>query len=141
MNKTEKTKIPKAFIVIRIIGFILLAVAVCSFIAAGVADIFALFPVGGVGLVIGIFLTIVSFMPNLQKLAIKTSKYIIEENKQDLKDISSSGAEIVSEGVTKVTKAVKKGLTEDDSEKMYCKYCGGKIDKDSKFCSFCGGEQ
>ena len=68
---------------------------------------------------------------------IKATKYMIDEVEDDLTDIATKRANINKEGVEITAKAIKDGLT----DKVYCKYCGKKIDKDSKFCKICGKEQ
>ena len=77
----------------------------------------------------------IGFRPEMAKLSTKTAKYIQEENKEDLKEIVTTTAEIHSEAVTVTTKAIKEGL----KDTMYCKHCGKEVDIDSKFCKHCGG--
>ena len=50
----------------------------------------------------------------------------------------NTSVDVAEEAITKVTKAVKEGLKENQT---YCKHCGVQIDSDSKFCSSCGKEQ
>ena len=64
---------------------------------------------------------------------------IIDENEDDIRHVVSKSADMSKDAITTTTRAIKKGLTEDDS--IYCKHCGKKIDADSKFCSICGKEQ
>ena len=76
------------------------------------------------------------FQPEIVKLRTRSAKYIQEENKDDLKDIATTGAQIQSEAVTTTVRAVSEGL----AGKKYCKHCGKPIDVDSQFCCECGGE-
>lgn len=69
---------------------------------------------------------------------IKATKYMVDESKNDIKDITTNMANATKESVTITTRAIKKGLTQDT---MYCKHCGSEIDIDSKFCKKCGKEQ
>lgn len=82
-------------------------------------------------------LIISGFKTEIAKLHTRTTKYIQEENKQDLTDIASTTADIASDAITTTTKSIKKGL----KDTKFCKHCGKEIDKDSKFCSECGKEQ
>ncbi len=93
---------------------------------------------GMVGLMIGIIMMSIGFTPNMQKLMIKTQKHIINDNREDLKDIANTQADVSKDAVKTVASAVKDGL---EDEKMFCKHCGKEIDKDSKFCQYCGKEQ
>lgn len=77
-------------------------------------------------------------MAELSSAMVKTSKKIIDNNEEDLKHISRKKAEINSEALETTARAIKKGFTE---EKIYCKYCGTSIDKDSVFCKNCGQKQ
>ena len=70
---------------------------------------------------------------------VKATKYMMDESKDDISSISTNLADATKDGVETTTRAIKKGLTDD--EVIYCKYCGSKIDKDSKFCKDCGKEQ
>lgn len=79
---------------------------------------------------------IFGFQPEIVKLRTRSAKYIQEENKDDLKDIATTGAQIQSEAVTTTARAVSEGL----AGKKYCKHCGKPIDADSQFCCECGGE-
>ncbi len=47
-------------------------------------------------------------------------------------------ADISKDAITKTTRAIKAGLTD---EVIYCKHCGTEIDADSSFCKKCGKQQ
>ena len=99
------------------------------------------FMIGGFMMCVGMFAGITclsaGFKPELTRLKTKTTKYIQEENKEDLTDIVSNTADISSEAIKTVTKSIKSGM----QDTMFCKHCGKEIDADSKFCNKCGKEQ
>ncbi len=135
---------PKYFIVFKIVGFIGIILAIIGFILAckGFGDFESNnFMIGGLmatfGLLIGVSCLVMGFRPEITKMSTKSIKYIQQENKEDLKDIISTTADIASEVVTKTTTAIKQGK----KDTIFCKHCGAKIDFDSKFCNKCGKEQ
>jgi len=135
---------PKHFIIFKIIGLIGIILAIIGFVLTfvGFGDFESNnFMIGGFlttfGMFIGISCLIIGFRPEITKMSAKSAKYIQQENKEDFRDIASNTAEIASEAITKTTTAIKKGL----DDKIFCKYCGEKIDSDSKFCNKCGKEQ
>lgn len=145
-------KKPKIFLVLKILASVLIVAGIVLIIIGATMDNPDMSSSGwfdaqssrngfifcGVGvLIVGIFLLLTAFVPSFQKINIKTKKYIIDQNKEDLQDISSQAADIVSPAVTKVTKAVKDGARQS----KFCKDCGAKIDEDAKFCPFCGKKQ
>lgn len=149
MENNEK---PKFFKVLKIIGFcliglgfILILMGICTnvpdmgsngWFEASKTKSSLIF--GGVGsLMFSAVVLTVAYRPELEKLRTKTTKYIQEQNKEDLTDIASNTADIAGEAITKTTKAIKEGL----EDKIFCKHCGAKIDADSKFCNKCGKEQ
>lgn len=144
MENNNATK-PKIFLTLRIIGFSLLGFgAVMAVIGLSLFGNFdssfigiTLLSIGGFCFVPGIAMVFISFMPGINKTMIKTAKYIQEDNKQDLKDIANTGAEISEEAITRTVRAVKKGF----QNTKYCRHCGAEILEDSKFCSKCGKEQ
>ena len=73
------------------------------------------------------------------EIGVKTTKGIMDENEDDLRHISSKGADIASDGITKTVRAIKKGMS--DAGDVYCKHCGESIDSDSSFCKACGKKQ
>ena len=77
-----------------------------------------------------------TILTNLGSTSIKARKRIIEENKEDLKDVKDMEMEINRDAIKETAKAVKEGFTE--SETIYCKHCGKEIDTDSTFCKYCG---
>jgi len=97
-----------------------------AFLMPGIALVFFSIPVFFAG-----------FIPKIQKTAIKTQKYLQQENKEDLTDIANTTADITGGAITKTTRAIKKGI----KDTKFCKHCGAEIDADSKFCNSCGGEQ
>ena len=135
---------PKYFIVFKIVGFIGIILAITGFVLAckGFDDFESNnFMIGGLmatfGLFIGVSCLVMGFRPEITKMSTKSIKYIQQENKEDLKDIISTTADIASEVVTKTTTAIKQGK----KDTIFCKHCGAKIDFDSKFCNKCGKEQ
>lgn len=68
---------------------------------------------------------------------IKATKYMVDESKEDIKSISDDMAYATKDGIKTSVRAIKEGLTNDNS---YCKYCGCQIDADSKYCKKCGKE-
>ena len=140
-NKVSK---PKHLIVLKIAGFIGIIVAIVGGVLSfkGFGDFESNnFMIGGimtsVGLFAGIFCLIFGFRPEIAKIGTKTAKYIQNQNKEDLKEMSTTSAEIKEEAVTKTVKAVKKGL----QDSKFCKECGKEIDSDAKFCEHCGTKQ
>ena len=89
-----------------------------------------------IGLFLSVFGFIQGFKPEITKQTLKTTKFIQEENEDELQQIITKNAEIHSEAITNTAKAVKSGL----NETMYCRYCGEKIDIDSQFCKHCGNK-
>jgi len=140
----EKNKKPILFLILKIIGILGFIVAII-----GITKVFSgfgnfetnTFMTGGFmmcfGFFIGVSCTIAGFTPEIAKLRAKTTKYIQEENKQDLTDIATNTADITSDAITKTTKAIKKGM----KDTKFCTQCGSEIDRDSKFCNECGKEQ
>ena len=132
----------KHLLVFKIVGFIGLGVALVGIIKLmnGFGDFSTnnfmigmfMFPIG---MFVGFTCLMIGFRPEMAKLSTKTAKYIQEENKEDLKEIVTTTAEIHNEAVTITAKAIKEGL----KDTMYCKHCGKVVDIDSKFCKHCGG--
>ena len=91
------------------------------------------------GLFVGISCLVLGFAPEISKFKIETTKYIQEQNKEDLTDIANNTADIMEDAVTKTAKAVREGFEKEAT--MYCKHCGAVIDSDSRFCKSCGKEQ
>lgn len=140
MDKNQK---PKHFIVLRILGFISLAVGVLLILLGAI--VFSDKYGANIGLIIpGAFMAFLAFpllmfgfLDKISKATIRTAKYIQQQNQDDLKDISDNAVEIAGGAITKTAKAVKKGI----KDTMFCKHCGTEIDADSKFCNKCGKEQ
>ena len=144
----EKNKQPKIYLVFKILAPIFLVAAIVLIVLGTavypqtyngnpVAPNPALFAPGFFMVFIAILSLVFGFVPEIKALQIKTQKYVQEENKKDLTQIVDTGADIVSDGVTKTAAAFKKGM----KETMYCKHSGAEIDSDSKFCKKCGKEQ
>ena len=87
-----------------------------------------------------VFLSFVSpkFRGKMMSRQVKATKYMMEDSKEDLKDISDNMAYATYDGVKSTARAIKEGF---DDEQIYCKHCGARIDSDSKFCNKCGKEQ
>ena len=137
---------PKHFLIFKIIGFIGVAVGIVGFILSfsGFGNFKNNnFMIGGFlacfGMFIGITCLVIGFRPEISKLSTKSTKYIINNNKDDLTDITNTSADIIDDAITQTARSVKRGLSQKES--MFCKHCGAQIDIDSKFCNKCGKEQ
>ena len=142
-NNNNNNK-PKHFLVLKIVGFIGLFLTITGLILifTGFGDFSTNnFMIGGFVFMAGFSMSfyglIFGFSPELAKLKTKTTKYIQQENKEDLKDIVDTSADISSDAITKTTRAIKKGF----KDTMFCKHCGAEIDEDSTFCKKCGKKQ
>lgn len=152
----NKKKIPTLFLVLRIVGFGLIAAGITLLILAIATKVpemgqngwfeaeekKSLLMFGGITcLIFSVPMLVTGFMSKIQKsfskVSIQTTSEIIEENKEDLKNISNTTAEIQREAITTKAKAVKDGL----KDTIYCKHCGAEIDSDSTFCKECGKKQ
>lgn len=78
-------------------------------------------------------------LEELASTALKAKKKILENNAEDIAYINQKEAELKSAGIRTTAKAIKDGLTYNDTS--FCKHCGTSIDSDSKFCKKCGKEQ
>ncbi len=135
---------PKHFLILKIVGVIGIIVAVTGIVLSikGFGDfesnnfmIGSFLAVAGMGM--GFSGIMFGFSPEIAKARAKATRYIQEENKDDLSAIATNTAEIMSDAVTTTASAVMEGV----EKKMFCKHCGKGIDADSKFCSHCGGAQ
>lgn len=140
-------KAPVHFLICKILGFIALVggitliVLACTVLSKPFMDtiqpnIIALM-VGSTLSMCSIVLLFAGFIPQFKKMTVKSAKYLQTQNKDDLKEIASTSADIKSEAVTKTAKAVKKGF----NDTKFCKKCGVEIDRDSTFCKECGEKQ
>lgn len=68
-------------------------------------------------------------------ISINSKKNILDKNEENLKDIVNKSANISKDGIETTVRAIKKGLSNNT---IYCKHCGSSIDEDSKFCKHCG---
>ena len=93
-------------------------------------------------LVMQIFVLVIFFTPKLRAKfmshQLKASKYMMEQNEELLKELSTKSANLSKEGIKIKAGAVKEGFSVDS---IYCKHCGFAIDSDSKFCKACGKRQ
>ena len=94
-------------------------------------------------ILIFIFTFIIIFSPKARgrfmSKQIKSMKYMMDQSKEDIQNISSNMANATSDGIEATARAIKKGFTSE--EEIYCKYCGGMIDKYSNYCKHCGKHQ
>ena len=92
-----------------------------------------------------VFLMIISprFRAKMMSRNVRAAKYMMDESKDDIKDISDNMAYATKDGIKTTTQAVASGIKAglSDEETVYCKYCGSEIDSDSVFCKKCGKEQ
>lgn len=140
-NNNQK---PKHLLIFKILGGVFAVIAVIGFVLVftGFGNFENNnFMLGAFMSTFGLFLTVtflmIGFKPEMARMSTQSTKYIQQQNKDDLADISSTSADIASEAITKTTRAIKKGI----KDTKFCKHCGAEIDADSKFCSSCGGEQ
>ena len=141
-------KKPTLFLILKILAGVFLCVAIAGIVLVilGFGDFESNnFLIGGFITGFGVFLTFtcaaIGFSPEMAKLSVKTTKYIQQANKEDMKDIASTSAEIQSDAVKTMANAVKEGFTGETETTKFCKHCGAKIDEDSRFCKECGKEQ
>ncbi len=146
-NKPTPKSNPKVLLLLKIIGFVILAVGIVFFVISRLN--FGNFEndwfmtggiIGGICFVIGFLCVVIGFLPQMAKWNIKLGKHIQEQNKEDLTSIANTSAEINEQAIETAAKAAKRGL-DDDSETKFCSQCCKKISKNSKFCSHCGAEQ
>ena len=148
-NKNQK---PKHFLVLKIIGASLVLIGLSLIIASiaikepemgedgwfEISRRIAFLRFLGIGMcMISLPLFISGFQPEIAKMRAKSTKYIQQENQEDLTEIASTSADISSEAITKTTRAIKKGI----KDTKFCKHCGAEIDADSAFCKSCGKQQ
>ena len=137
----------KIFTIFKALGFISLGVGILLIIL-GTVVFRGSFGDGTIPniplLVIGIFLIPISltlitwgFSKKISAFMIGTIGDIQSENKDTMKNMANTNAEIHEEAITRTTKAIKDGI----KDTKFCKHCGAKIDNDSKFCKSCGKEQ
>ena len=154
-SQKGKTKLPTIFIVLRIIALLLLATGI-TLVVIGSKNDEAKFMIPGIfGLILCLFLGVISFIPSIQKTSIKTEKYIMETSKEDLKDLLSTtmgigigatsdaidgnedelrnvvdkGSDIASGGIFKTARAFGRGIKES---------FGGTKGQADAYCKYCG---
>ena len=153
-SQKGKTKLPTIFIVLRIVVVLLLATSI-TLIVIGSKNDNAIIMMGIFGLMLCLFLGVISFIPSIQKTSIKTEKYIMETSKEDLKDLLSTtmgigisatsdaideneddlrnvvdkGSDIASGGIFKSAKAFAKGFKSGFGDAQ------GQADA---YCKYCG---
>ena len=136
-----ENKKPKFFLVLKIVSICMLVVGVTLIVLGTtkykIDDYMlnpALFAPGMFLSIMSLPCFIISFLPEIQKLGVKTVKYMQNANKEDLKDISTQSVDIRSDAIKNTAKSIKEGI----KDTVYCKECGAVIDADSKYCKECG---
>ena len=83
---------------------------------------------------------------NIQSATIEAQSNIINEYDDQLRNIASKTADISHDAIKSTASAIASGISSglnnsSDVKKIYCKYCGARIDADSTFCKQCGKRQ
>ena len=90
-----------------------------------------------------IFIIAMMFSPKLRgkmmSKQVKSVRYMVDESKDDIHNISSDMADATKDGIRTTVSAIREGIKGEQTN--YCKHCGASIDADSKFCKSCGKEQ
>ena len=101
---------------------------------------YGVFILTGIGIVFSI---VMMFSPKLRgkmmSKQVKATKYMMDESKGDIKNISNEMADATKDGIRTTVSAIREGIKGEQT--AYCKHCGASIDADSKFCKSCGKEQ
>ena len=171
-QKNNKSKLPTIYIVLRIISILMLVAGVIFLIIGLTKNVPSMGQDGwfeastsksrttftGIGLLMfGGFLLYFSLAPTISKIVIKTQRYIVNENKDDLKGTMEDVTEIGMHGLNKNKDELhgiiktgsqaffegKNAANEQGSSKetIFCSNCGKKINENSKFCRHCGSPQ
>ncbi len=142
-----ENKKPKIYKALKIIAPIMLAVGILLIVLA--VAVFktpigemeqpniAVLVIGSLFATFSIPLFIMGFLPEIQKMQLKTMQYVQKENASVLENMANTQADINKQAVQKTTNAVKSEL----KGSKYCSECGKQIDEDSKFCNYCGKKQ
>lgn len=95
-------------------------------------------------IIVGAFIYIIAsfvspkFRGKMMGKQVQATKYMMDNQKDNIKSIATDAANASKEGIEITTRAIKDGFTKSEA---YCKDCGEIIDEDSKFCKKCGKEQ
>lgn len=102
-------------------------------------------------LLVGVGIFFSSLKPLWAKIGIKTNRYIVNENKDDLKGTMEDVGDVVVHGVSKAIANHKEqsanatktsqDISSQNGKKYFCRHCGAEIKPGSKFCTSCGKEQ
>ena len=122
------------FLIAAVVGIILLITGIGDFDKPNFFIGMFLLPIG---LFLGSIFAIIGFKPEITRHSLKVAKRLQEENKDLLKDLATTTAEIHSNSIKLTAKSFNEAL----NESICCKHCGKQIDANSKFCNFCGKEQ
>ena len=143
MNNTKETskriKEPKFYLICRIIGCILPILGIVVLIVWGTTwvpdDLVPAYLGSGIALIsLGLVCILIGCIPQMIKFGIRTTRYVQQENKEDLVDVGTTLVKNVRDIKNNAQNSVAETTT-------YCKHCGEKIDAGSKFCNHCGGQQ
>ena len=74
--------------------------------------------VGPISLFVGITMILLGFRPEMARMVARSTKYIQQQNKEEIKDIMNTQAEIASDAISTTAKAVKNGV--DDTK--FCRH-------------------
>ena len=121
VEKRKDTK-PKIFLVLKIVGFSLAVAGVVLLILgiatpdpsssnslfAGTAQKMGVIFGGAACLIISISLIFAGFTPSIKRIQVKTTKYIVSDNKEDLTDIATDAADIAEPALSKLKKQQNK---------------------------------
>lgn len=145
----------KRNLVLMIIGGVGIAIAVAGIIMyivnLGGEFSTGLFIAGLLMMVLGILSGVpclfFAFLPRLLEARVESMQRLQQQNIHIIKEISAAASQAsadmhaaTSTPDSSDNTVTEESVSENNVEKMYCKYCGVQIDLDSKFCKSCGKE-
>lgn len=155
-NNNEKKKFSIGLKISLVLGLIVVVVGFVLFFmrdpSLSMISIFVLF--------VGFVLTSIGLVPLMVKFNLKVGKHIVEQNKDDLAELSKYGVDInkkvitdkqsdltdianmqagiTQDAVRKTAKSASEGWEEGQENTKFCTNCGQKISASAKFCPNCG---